>query len=96
MGTRKDTQFLKLRALLAPSGITRYYTDKASVSQRYLPSEQHPVGKLSLQKIARTHLPLRTRLKRFARKTRCFSRSSLMHDLVIGLYMNHVAFGWAA
>ncbi len=41
MGTRKDTQCLKLRALLAPSGITRYSTDKASVYQRYLPSEQH-------------------------------------------------------
>ena len=93
MGTRKDTQFLKLRALLAPLGITRYYTDKASVYQRYLPSEQHTVGKLSMQKIERKHLTLRTRLKRLACKTLCFSRSSLMHDLVIGLYMNHVEFG---
>jgi insertion element IS1 protein InsB len=27
VGTRKDAQFLKLRALLAPFGIPRYYTD---------------------------------------------------------------------
>ncbi len=31
VGTRKDAVFLKLRALLAPFGITRYYPDKASV-----------------------------------------------------------------
>ena len=29
VGTRKDGEFLKLRVLLAPFGITRYYTDKA-------------------------------------------------------------------
>jgi hypothetical protein len=29
--------FLKLKALLAPFGITRYYTDKAGVYQRHLP-----------------------------------------------------------
>lgn len=31
LGTRKDAEFLKLKALLAPFGITRYYTDKAGV-----------------------------------------------------------------
>ena len=31
VGIRKDAEFLKLRALLAPSGITRYYTDKAGI-----------------------------------------------------------------
>jgi insertion element IS1 protein InsB len=73
-----------------------YYPDRAGVYQRHLPPAQHTVGKLSMQKIERKHLTLRTHLKRFARKTRCFSRSSLMHDLVIGLSMNHVEFGWAA
>ena len=43
----------------------------------------------------RKHLTLRTRLKRFARKTLCFSRSRVMHDLLIGLYMNRVEFGRA-
>jgi insertion element IS1 protein InsB len=46
-----------------------------------------------MQKIERKHLTLRTRLKRLARKTLCFSRSCAMPDLVIGLYMNHVEFG---
>jgi insertion element IS1 protein InsB len=93
VGTRKETEFLKLKALLAPLGITRYYTDKAGVYQRHLPPAQHTVGKLTMQKIDRTHLTLRTRLKRLARKTLSCSRSFLMHDLIIGLYMNHVEFG---
>jgi len=95
VGTRKDAVFLKLRALLGPFGITRYYTDKAGVYQRHLPPAQHTVGKLTMQTIERKHLTLRTRLKRFARKTLCFSRSFLMHDLLIGLYMNRVEFGRA-
>jgi len=96
VGTRKDAIFLKLRALLAPFGITCSYTDKARVYQRYLPSEQHTVGKLTMQKIERKHLTLRSRLKRLARKTLCFSRSCMMHDLIIRLYMNQVEFGCAA
>ena len=48
-----------------------------------------------MQKIERKHLTLRTRLKRFARKTLCFSRSWVMHDLLIGLYMNRVECGCA-
>jgi len=84
VGTRKDATFRKLRALLVPFGITRYYTDKAGVYQRHLPPEQHTVGKVPMQKIERKHLTLRTRLKRFARKTLCFSRSCVMHDLIIG------------
>jgi insertion element IS1 protein InsB len=69
---------------------------QANGAQRYqchLPPEQHTVGKLSMQKIERKHLTLRTRLKRLARKTLCLSRSRVMHDLLIGLYMNRVEFG---
>ena len=95
VGTRKDAMFLKLQVLLESFGIVRYYTDKAGVYQRHLLPAQHTVGQLSMQKIERTHLTLRTRLKRFARKTLCFSRSCVMHDFVIGLYMNHVEFGCA-
>jgi IS1 transposase len=51
------------------------------------------VGKRHTQKIERKHLTLRTRIKRLARKTICFSKSSVMHDVVIGLFMNRVAFG---
>ena len=93
LGARQDGVFLKRRALLAPFGITRYYTDKAGVYRRHLPPTQHTMGKMTMQKIERKHLTLRTGLKRLARKTLCFSRSRVMHDLLIGLYMNRVEFG---
>jgi insertion element IS1 protein InsB len=56
----------------------------------------HPtgtVGKRNTQKIERKHLTLRTRIKRLARRTICFSKSVVMHDVVIGLFINRVAFG---
>jgi insertion element IS1 protein InsB len=37
IGARKDATFLKLKALLASFGITRFYTDKADVYRRHLP-----------------------------------------------------------
>jgi insertion element IS1 protein InsB len=95
VGARKEAVVLKLKALLAALGLTRYDTDQAGVEQRYLPPEQHPVGKLTLQPSARKHLTLRTRRKRLARRTRCFSRSGVLPDLIIGVYMHRVEFGWA-
>ena len=47
-----------------------------------------------MQTIERKHLTLRTRLKRLARRTLGFSRSRVMHDFFIGLYMNRVEFGY--
>ncbi|XHX81210.1 MAG: IS1 family transposase [Stenomitos frigidus ULC029] len=32
-------------------------------------------------------------MKRLARKTTCFSKSILMHDVVIGLFINRFEFG---
>jgi hypothetical protein len=50
-------------------------------------------GKLHTQQNERKHLTLRTRIKRLARKTLCFSKSVFMHDTVIGLYVNRYEFG---
>ena len=50
-------------------------------------------GKRNTQKIERRNLNLRTRIKRLARKTICFSKSEFMHDTVIGIYLNKVEFG---
>jgi hypothetical protein len=43
----------------------------------------------------RKHLTLRTRIKRLVRKTICFSKTTQMHDIVIGLFVNRYAFGRA-
>ena len=94
-GRRRDTVFLKLKALLEPFGITRYYTDYWGSYTRHLDAAVHSPGKRNTQKIERKHLTLRTRIKRLVRKTICFSKSIQMHDIVIGLFVNRYAFGRA-
>ncbi|WP_369792217.1 IS1 family transposase [Synechocystis sp. PCC 7509] len=36
---------------------------------------------------------MRTRIKRLARKTICFSKTVVMHNLVIGMFINRYKFG---
>ncbi len=92
-GRRKDNVFLQLKELLEPFGIKKYCTDGWGAYDRHLPAELHEVGKIKTQRIERKHLGLRTRIKRLARKTICFSRSEKRHDLVIGLFINRYEFG---
>jgi len=92
-GRRKDEVFLQLKTLLAPFGITRYYTDYWGAYTRHLDAHEHQPGKRHTQKIERKHLTLRTRIKRLTRKTIGFSKSIQLHDLVIGLFVNRYEFG---
>jgi insertion element IS1 protein InsB len=92
-GRRKDEVFLKLKTLLAPFGITRYYTDYWGAYTRHLDANERQPGKHNTQQIERKHLTLRTRIKRLTRKTICFSKSIQMHDLVISLFVNRYEFG---
>jgi len=92
-GRRKDEVFLELKRLLEPFGIPKYCTDGWGAYERHIPPEQHEVGKRKTQRIERKHLTLRTRIKRLARQTICFSRSEEMHDIVIGLFINRYEFG---
>jgi insertion element IS1 protein InsB len=89
----KDTAFLQLKSLLEPFGIMQYYSDGWGAYERHIDPAFHTVGKRHTQKIERKHLTLRTRIKRLARRTICFSKTILMHDTVIGLFINRVAFG---
>ena len=79
--------------MLQPFGIVHFYTDAAGVYKRHLPAAGHTIGKVHTQQIERKHLTLRTRIKRRARNTICFSKSVLMHDIVIGLFVNRYEFG---
>ena len=92
-GRRIQTIFRKLRKLLKPFDIRRYYSDAFACYYRLLPSTQHTVGKSNTQRIERKNLTLRTRIKRLARKTICFSKTIEMHDIVIGLVINILQFG---
>ena len=82
-GRRQDTVFLALKALLAPFGITRYFTDGWGAYEQHLDAEQHEVGKANTQKIESKHINMRTRIKRLVRRTICFSKTERMHDLVL-------------
>lgn len=90
-----DAALESLMELLRPFGIERFYTDGWSGYTRMLDKQQHEVGKNNTQRIERKHLTLRTRIKRLARKTICFSKSEQLHDIVIGLLVNRYEFGLA-
>jgi insertion element IS1 protein InsB len=91
-GDRKDEVFRRLKKLLRPFGIVRFYTDDWGAYERNPAPGNHEIGKKNTQKIERKHLTLRTRIKRLARKTICFSKSEKMHDIVIGLFINRYEF----
>lgn len=92
-GDRKDKVFLELKALLQPFGITRFYTDDWGAYSRHLEADKHEIGKQYMQKIESKHINLRTRIKRLARRTICFSKTIQMHDIMIGLFINRYEFG---
>ena len=93
-GTRTDDVFKELKGLLEPFGITVFYTDDWGAYERNLPEHNHFVGKAHTQRIERKNLTLRTRVKRLNRKTICFSKSKIMHDIVIGLVINYLEFSY--
>lgn len=83
---------MRLKALLTPFGISQFYTDGWGAYERHLDPAEYTVGKRNTQTIERKHLTLRTRIKRLVRKTICFSKSVVMHDIVIGLFINRFEF----
>ncbi len=92
-GKRKDEVFKKLKALLEPFGISRYYTDDWGAYERHLEIDKHEVGKRNTQNIERKNLNFRIWIKRLTQKTICFSKLKNLHDTVIGLLLNKVEFG---
>ena len=92
LADRKDAAFIKLKGLLEPFGIKHFYTDDWGAYERHIEPEKHIVGKKNTQKIERKNLTLRTRIKRLVRKTICFSKKILLHDIVIGLFINRYEF----
>lgn len=91
-GRGADRVWLKLKALLAPFGIRRFYTDGWGAYRRHLAPQRYVVSKRRTQQLERKHLTLRTWIKRLVRKTICFSKSIAMHEIVIGLFINRYAF----
>ena len=93
-GKRKDEVFREFKLILGPFGISMFYTDDWGSYSRDLALANHQIGKRNTQTIERKNLTLRTRIKRLTRKTICFSKTSEIHDIVIGLVINILEFGW--
>jgi len=94
-GRRKDEVFLQLKQLLEPFGINCFYTEGWGAYERHVEPQKHEVDKQNMHKIESQHINLRTRIKRLARRTICFSKTIQMHDIVIGLFLNRYEFGLA-
>lgn len=79
-------------ALLTPFSIGMITSDNWGSYVREVPKEKHLTGKIFTQRIERNNLTLRTRIKRLARKTICFSRSIEVHEKVIGSFIEKYMF----
>jgi len=91
-GPRNDDTCRELLALLAPFSIGRVTSDDWGSYAREVPKEKHLTGKIFTQRIERNNLTLRTRIKRIARKTICFSRCTEIHEKVIGSFIEKYMF----
>ena len=91
-GPRADVTLKSLLEKLKGFKITLYFTDGWGSYERLLDQQKHVVSKRYTQKIERCNLNFRTRSKRLARKTICFSKSSEIHDKVIGTLIEKTAF----
>ena len=91
-GTREHKNLDKLIELLNPYKIGKVYADNNFAYEKRFGSDILKTGKKNTQQIERDHLTLRTRIKRLARKTICFSKSEVIHTTVIGLFINRYWF----
>lgn len=91
-GPRTDETCRDLLALLDPFTIGMITSDDWGSYSREEPKGKHLTGKIFTQRIERNNLTLRTRIKRLARKTICFSRSVEIHEKVIGTFIEQYMF----
>lgn len=91
-GPRTDETCRELQALLTPFKIGMLTTDDWGSYARELPKEKYLTDKIFTQRIERNNLTLRTRIKRLARKTLCFSRSVEFHEKVIEAFIEKYMF----
>ncbi|WP_155963373.1 IS1 family transposase [Enterobacter sp. BIDMC 29] len=86
-GPRTDETCRELLALLTPFTIGMLTSDNWGSYDREVLQDKHLTGKIFTQRIERNNLTLRTRIKRLARRTICFSRSVELHEKVIGAFI---------
>jgi len=93
-GTRESEALWELWGLLANLNIeiVTVYSDDNFAYHDAIPRKVLYTGKRNTQKIERKHPTFRTRLKRLARKTICYSKTLEMHTILLGLLINVLEF----
>ncbi|MDR0797348.1 MAG: IS1 family transposase [Nitrososphaerota archaeon] len=93
-GTREHEVLQKLLVLLLELNveITGIFSDDNFAYHDAIPPNILCMGKRNTQRIERKHLTFRTRLKRLARKTICYSKSLEMHTTLFELLINTLEF----
>lgn len=92
-GRRTDEALQALLRKVEHLPIFICHTDDWGAYERCFPaSYKQLVGKDNTWKIERKNLNFRTHLKRLSRKTICFSKNELIHDNLIGMYINRYYF----
>lgn len=86
-GPRTDETCRELLSLFTPFNIGMITSNDWESYAREVPKEKHLTGKIFTQRFERNNLTLRTRVKRLARKTICFSRSIELYEKVIGAFI---------
>ena len=93
-GTREYKYLDELLKLLSEFHIGMVYADNNFAYSSRISADKLVTGKRNTQQIERNHLTLRTRIKRLARKTICFSKNVEIHKAVIGTFINIFFFGY--
>ncbi|TQI87566.1 insertion element IS1 protein InsB [Serratia marcescens] len=91
-GPRTNETCRELLTLLKPFNIGMITSDDWGSYARKVPKEKHLTGNIFTQRIERNNLTLRTRIKRLAQRTICFSRSVELHEKVIGALIEKYMF----
>ena len=88
-GTQEHKYLDELKKMLEGVNIVTVYTDGNPAYQELITDCDLVVSKQNTQKIERKHLSLRTWCSRLVRKGIRFSKSHLMHFIVVSLVINH-------
>lgn len=86
LGKRTNETLHSVIKTLLNSNPKNIYTDKLRNYQYLIPREIHETKRFGTNSIERKNLSIRTHLKRFNRKTICFSRNVLMLNAILKIY----------
>ncbi|MDR2206128.1 MAG: IS1 family transposase [Flavobacteriaceae bacterium] len=86
IGRRTNRTLKAVIKTLLNSKPLKIFTDKLRNYQYLIPEKFHSTRRFSTNRIERKNLTIRTHLKRFSRKTICFSRSLVIISAILKIY----------